>query len=221
MLCVSLATSFRSRTTVSTPVEPSTKWIFSASRQQSQAHTVTLTAKAGNLFTHASLTNTCSAYFTIRITFFTTLRPWFRGCVDTSVSPKSASHAHHTHKRLYIKLTRSHITYTCFCIALSHDPSTTVCQQYTVSSPRSPYSKYIGTRSYYFVYALTWCNTILPHTLYDVIAYCQLIYSVLWYTLVYSSLLHIVDSRSLTSLFNYNTRLNYTIDWAFGSLLSS
>ena len=35
----------------------------------------------------------------------------------------------------YITLTRSHITHTRFCIALSHDPSTTVWQQHTVSSP--------------------------------------------------------------------------------------
>jgi len=46
--------------------------------------------------------------------------------------------AHHTtHKGICITLTRSHITYTRFCIALSNDPSTTVCQQYTVSSPHS------------------------------------------------------------------------------------
>ena len=81
-------------------------------------------ARAGNLFTHASLTNTCSAYFTKRITFFTTLRPWFRGCVDTSVSLKSASHTYHTHKRLYITLTRSHITHARFCAARRLDPST-------------------------------------------------------------------------------------------------
>ena len=46
--------------------------------------------------------------------------------VDTSASLKSVSHAHHTHKRICITLTRSHTTYTRFCTALSHDPSTTV-----------------------------------------------------------------------------------------------
>ena len=44
--------------------------------------------------------------------------------VDTTVSPKSASHAHHTHKRLYITLTRSHTTHARFCAARRLDPNT-------------------------------------------------------------------------------------------------
>ena len=89
-----------------------------------------------------------------------------------------------THTNGYITHTRSHITYTCFCIALSHDPSTTVCQQYdTVSSPRSPYLKYIGTRSYYFVYALT-CNTITPHILDMMYCFVSLECSILLFSVL-------------------------------------
>ena len=125
---------------------------------------------------------------------------------------------HITHTNGYILRSHALIQHTLVFapLVVSIPAQYTVCQQYncpdtiqhqrTVRTPnpiqiRPSYLTYV----YYF-----------PHTLYDVIAYCQLIYSVLWYTLVYSSLLYIVDSRSLTSLFNYNTRsiqYTYTIDF--------
>jgi len=178
---------FQSRITVSTPVEPSTKWIFSASRLQSQAHTVTLTAKAGNLFTHASLTNTCSAYFTIRITFFTTLRPWFRGCVDTSVSPKSASHAHHTHTNGYILRSHALIQHTLVFAPLVVSIPTVICRQYNSLEP----SQYV-LQIYWHTLVLFRIRALIQHyyatyTQYDVLLYLtwmQYICSVLWNTLV-------------------------------------
>ena len=61
--------------------------------------------------------------------------------VDTTVSPKSASHAHHTHKRLYITLTRSHTTHARFCAARRLDPNSnlsTAQQQSRALAVRTP-----------------------------------------------------------------------------------
>ena len=121
---------------------------------------------------------------------------------------------HITHTNGYILRSHALIQHTLVFapLVVSIPAQYTVCQQYnspdTSQQHRTMHTPNpIQIRPSYLTYVYYFTTYILYYVLLN-LSCIHLIYSALWYTFVYSILLYIVDSRSLTSLFNYNTCLN-------------